>query len=795
MDKQYFYALDGERKGPISFADLRQLATKGELSRQTKVWCRGMKDWQPASSVAELFVGLPPDLEGEPSDLPPPLSWEQRPALTPGATLSTVAPHQIRKSYPATPRPKRENPTSTSSNAVALAINIPWRDPKAWKVIGLLVVIVVSLPFSLPVLLHALPKASQSGNSQQAIAQMRLAEQQVLVDPFGTNSASKQARENVPQNQAARIPTFITNELSNGIFSSLYSRGTDERSAFVRILCGNAGIVAGRSKGMELPEIGEEWSPERIVNLVNQFQKNFTGSNAGLHVLKELNLTDDTGRLSAIRDIDLDKFYGRISSHEQRAFVFRDMQAYRIGDRWSFIPKEDVANMKKYGSLLDVTRALHKIKGDPIAGIDWLTGAAVAVGLAEHPVYQIRDQKPIGDGPLRTATPEEVQRLAALTLERLTELDVLHVFKVEGYAQIAHDHQEIGQKAIDKLVKMEDWAKTTGSDELAFIRQVKSALGAEGFSPKAEPAPAPPPIQNGLANRRPFIIKGFFIGMTRDEVKECLSTQRAKVFEDTPLITKGYVGPGGYVTALFNKKGALIRLDINESATDKLFNVADMQPDAFAQSFIDHYRIPSMQPFSNGRLKGWRYRNEEEGFEIAVYSSLSSLTGNFTRKKICFIRMPKPADRKFDQGSNPDQFAVKGFYVGMSRQSAKAQLAAISVGTNFLMNRDTLQETSVYSTRTANAKILFFYDDKECLKTIEFSEPMINELFNVFDLDAQSFMEKFCDNYGIQMDRLSSGPHRGWNYLNSRDGYEVAIYNGKRVCLRQVPKSAERKFD
>jgi hypothetical protein len=73
MAEQYFYAVNGHRNGPIPFEALRDLATKGELKRSAKVWCRGMKQWEPAASVPSLFDELPPDLglAASPTTLPP----------------------------------------------------------------------------------------------------------------------------------------------------------------------------------------------------------------------------------------------------------------------------------------------------------------------------------------------------------------------------------------------------------------------------------------------------------------------------------------------------------------------------------------------------------------------------------------------------------------------------------------------------------------------------------------------------------------------------------------------------
>src|SRR5690348_6370708 len=99
MDKQYYYATDGQRNGPITVTALRELATNGELKRSARVWCQGMKDWQKAESVPKLFDELPPDLDSEVlADTPPPLPKEEtRPESNPGdlwakASLPRVNP-------------------------------------------------------------------------------------------------------------------------------------------------------------------------------------------------------------------------------------------------------------------------------------------------------------------------------------------------------------------------------------------------------------------------------------------------------------------------------------------------------------------------------------------------------------------------------------------------------------------------------------------------------------------------------------------------------------------------------
>lgn len=53
---QYYYMdASGQQVGPVSFDDLRQLASNGTIQRETLVWCEGMAEWAAASGVDGLF--------------------------------------------------------------------------------------------------------------------------------------------------------------------------------------------------------------------------------------------------------------------------------------------------------------------------------------------------------------------------------------------------------------------------------------------------------------------------------------------------------------------------------------------------------------------------------------------------------------------------------------------------------------------------------------------------------------------------------------------------------------------
>ena len=62
-DVLWYYARDDEQLGPISTADLRQLAAAGKLAPEDFVWKEGMEQWAPASELQGLFPEVKPPSE------------------------------------------------------------------------------------------------------------------------------------------------------------------------------------------------------------------------------------------------------------------------------------------------------------------------------------------------------------------------------------------------------------------------------------------------------------------------------------------------------------------------------------------------------------------------------------------------------------------------------------------------------------------------------------------------------------------------------------------------------------
>jgi hypothetical protein len=61
MSEQWYYSHEGQELGPVSAAQLKQLAEDGSLKATDLVWREGMDDWAPAGQVKGLVAAFVPD--------------------------------------------------------------------------------------------------------------------------------------------------------------------------------------------------------------------------------------------------------------------------------------------------------------------------------------------------------------------------------------------------------------------------------------------------------------------------------------------------------------------------------------------------------------------------------------------------------------------------------------------------------------------------------------------------------------------------------------------------------------
>ena len=102
MEAVWYYVVNGEQQGPVSFADLQAAAAGGKVAPTALVWKEGMPDWVAAQTVAGLFpvpVAPPPPVPASPATADAyPLAESPPPPPRPALSLD-------KPSRPAPPKP------------------------------------------------------------------------------------------------------------------------------------------------------------------------------------------------------------------------------------------------------------------------------------------------------------------------------------------------------------------------------------------------------------------------------------------------------------------------------------------------------------------------------------------------------------------------------------------------------------------------------------------------------------------------------------------------------------------
>jgi hypothetical protein len=93
----WYYAVDGQRMGPVPLEQLRRVASGGQLGADDLVWTQGMADWQPAATIPGLMpppMAHGPQLGGQRQGPPPP------PAAAPNYGGGQPLPYQGHGGHP-----------------------------------------------------------------------------------------------------------------------------------------------------------------------------------------------------------------------------------------------------------------------------------------------------------------------------------------------------------------------------------------------------------------------------------------------------------------------------------------------------------------------------------------------------------------------------------------------------------------------------------------------------------------------------------------------------------------------
>jgi TM2 domain-containing membrane protein YozV len=86
----WYYAENGQRKGPIEESQLRDLANQGVIDGGTQVWTQGMANWAAlAETTLGASLGLPPPLGPAPRPMQTPQPGAPRPPLAASGPYSS----------------------------------------------------------------------------------------------------------------------------------------------------------------------------------------------------------------------------------------------------------------------------------------------------------------------------------------------------------------------------------------------------------------------------------------------------------------------------------------------------------------------------------------------------------------------------------------------------------------------------------------------------------------------------------------------------------------------------------
>ncbi len=340
--------------------------------------------------------------------------------------------------------------------------------------------------------------AAHFGSPEAARVQMQVTDQVIRTNPFTKTFESVEAHRNSMISQLSKRPMITSDEhrgfMRSGLIDGMLERygGTDDRTAFTRVMIANPRAVAGGRFGLALPGLDEEWGPDtapKMARLVNDFQRQFSGSQAGRDVLKELELTDKHGNLTALNNVDLGKFHRSLTDPEQRRHLFRAMTEIRIrgtggGEVSTFSPTSAMENAKTFGGAVSVAQmVVNKMnQAGPSRTADLLQAAGLALQDDQHRLYEVRDG--VRGKFIRTLGATELQPTADLISRTTTALDIMKKTGATDVMAMAKMNRQYGKSAMEMLSFSEQnlIGKAGSEDDLTFIHDTMEKLKGQGFA-------------------------------------------------------------------------------------------------------------------------------------------------------------------------------------------------------------------------------------------------------------------------------------------------------------------------
>jgi hypothetical protein len=208
------------------------------------------------------------------------------------------------------------------------------------------------------------------------------------------------------------------------------------------------------------------------------------------------------------------------------------------------------------------------------------------------------------------------------------------------------------------------YMKTPNYYRIVFLCFALTGVLVVGCKKKESQAEAGVNPQKSIAQlnaipKATLTIKGFSIGMAEDKARSALNDLGLKNMvletnynwlqrDGTTSSNCDRFGDGGsFILLTYSNARKLIQMDIKGAVVDKLFNVADLNLNEFAQMFVNEYHLPEMKASPENIYFGYKYRDEDQGYELYIYTEERFVRYN-ADKWVRFRAIPKASERKFN---------------------------------------------------------------------------------------------------------------------------------------------------
>ena len=126
-----------------------------------------------------------------------------------------------------------------------------------------------------------------------------------------------------------------------------------------------------------------------------------------------------------------------------------------------------------------------------------------------------------------------------------------------------------------------------------------------------------------------FQIKGFYLGMTKQEVKSIYEkfkeqkiaqhlSRESEEYRDIIKIDNEMSSMGNKIEIMYDDSLHANGITFQYKIVEILFDYGNQEAEQFVEAFTEEYNIPEMEFKDMGIIKNWHYINKELGYKILI---------------------------------------------------------------------------------------------------------------------------------------------------------------------------------